>query len=133
MTRPGTWIVTLSGAALLALATAGQAGAAVARYSGTVLSVDVAEGQLVIGDMGPMLKDGTSKVTRRTIRLAPSTEFVRVKRADGAGPSGWTGDYLETKVSAQDVAPGAWVTVTGEGGPQGVTASKVEIDGTTGP
>jgi len=126
-------VILRAGLALLALAVALPAEAATVRHSGTVVSVDAAAGRLVIGDMGPMLKDGKSTITRRMIRLTPSTEFLLVKRASGAAPDGWNGGYVETRVSAEDVKPGVWVTVSGEVGLRGMTAAKVEISDTSGP
>jgi hypothetical protein len=125
--------IVLAGLALLALAVALPAEAATVTRSGTVVSVDAAAGRVVIGDMGPRLKDGKSKITRRTIRLTPSTEFLLVKRATGVAPGGWNGGYVETRISAADVKPGAWVTVSGEPGPRGMTAAKVEVADPSGP
>jgi hypothetical protein len=118
---------------LLTLAASGGAEAATALYAGVVQSVDKAAGTIVVGDMGPRLKSGESKATPRTIRVGPSTEFVRVKRSPGVAPSGWFGDYVETRLAPWQVKPGDWVTVVVERGPDGVTATKITVVDTDEP
>ncbi len=115
------------GLSLLALAVSGWAEAATARYAGVVQSLDKAAGTITVGDMGPMLKSGESKLTPRTIQVKPSTEFVRVKRAAGVAPSGWFGDYVATTLSAWDLKPGDWVGVAGEREAKGVAATKITV------
>ena len=118
---------------ILALTAAGATEAKALTYAGLVLSVDMAGGTIVVGDMGPLLSSGKSEVTRRTIQVTPSTGFVRVKRASGIAPSGWEGDYVETKLAAWDVRPGDFVAVTGEGHGQGLKAVKVTVVDTSEP
>ncbi len=112
---------------------AGGPEAATTSYSGIVLSVDQATGTIVLGEAGSRLKNGKSAITRRSFQVTPSTTFVRVKRAAGAAPTGWTGDYVETKPAAADIKPGEWVTVAVEGGKQRRTAVKVTVVGTSEP
>lgn len=127
----------LAGAAaslsLLALAASGRPEAATARHSGEVLALDRTAGTIVVGDMGPMLKSGTSEVRRYTMQVTPSTEFVRVKRAAGVAPSGWLGDYVETKLPAWDVKPGDWVTIAGNGEARRPRAIKITVVDTSEP
>jgi hypothetical protein len=111
----------------LAWLTASGSADAAARRAGLVMSVDKAAGTIVLGEMGPRLPSGESKVTPQTIRVTPSTEFVRVKRAADTAPSGWIGDYVESKLPAWDVQPGDWVTATVEGGGARPTAVKVTV------
>ncbi len=115
------------GLSLLALAPSGWGEAATARYAGVIQSLDKAAGTIIVGDMGPMLKSGESKITPRTIRVRPSTEFVRVKRAAGIAPSGWFGDYVETKLSAWELKPGDWVAIAGEQEAKGVMATRITV------
>ena len=93
--------------------------------------MDNAAGTIVVGDMGPKLPSGESKVTRYTMRVTPSTEVIRVNRAAGTAPSWWFGDYVETKLSASDVKPGDWVTATAEADKQSLTAVKIVVVDTT--
>jgi len=123
----------LVGLSLLALAPPGRTEAATARHSGEVLSLDKAVGTILVGDMGPMLESGRSEVRRYTIQVTPSTEFVRVKRASGVAPSGWVGDYVETRLPAWDVKPGDWVTIAGEGDAQRPRAVKITVVDTSEP
>lgn len=101
--------------------------AASARYAGPVLSLNKAAGTITVGDTGPRLKSGNSKVTPVTIRVTPSTEFVRVKRASGFASSGWFGDFEETKLQAWDVKQGDWVAIHGEQGGGRVKATRITV------
>ena len=99
-----------------------------AKYSGTVVAVDRAAGTIVVEGMGPWrIKDGVTQLQRRTIGVAPSTEFVRLKRATGPAPSGWEGDFVETALPEWQVKPGDWVTVTAKPDRTPVTAARIEI------
>ena len=48
-----------------------------------------------------VLESGRSEVRRYTMQVTSSTEFARVKRASGVAPSGWVGDYVETRLPAR--------------------------------
>lgn len=115
------------GLSLLALAASSWSEAATTRYAGVVQSLDKTAGTIIVGDMGPMLKSGESKITPHTILVRPSTEFVRVKRAAGVAPSGWFGDYVETRLSAWELKPGDWVAIAGEREAKGVTATRITV------
>jgi len=117
----------LVGLGLLALIGVDRAGAASARYSGVVLSVDHATGTIVVGVMGPKLENGKSEMARRRVQVTPSTSYVLVKRAAGVAPSGWLGDYVETSLTAADIKPGEWVTVSIDGDPRRPTAVKITV------
>lgn len=118
---------------LVSLVASGSAEAATARHAGVIVAVDNAAGTIVVGDMGPKLPGGESKITRYTVLVTPSTELVRVKRGSGMAPSGWVGDYVETKLPSWDVKPGDWVTVTAEADRQRLTAVKIMVVDTTEP
>lgn len=122
------WLLGLS---ILALAVPHRSDAA--RHAGLVIAVDKAAGTIVMGDMGPRLRDGLGEITRYTLQVAPSTEIVRVKRAAGVAPSGWFGDYVETRLSAGDVKPGDFVAVTSEGKGRRLKAVKVTVVDTSEP
>jgi hypothetical protein len=104
-----------------------------ASYSGVVMTVDESAGRIVVGDMGPLLPSGKSDVIRRTIQVTPSTEFAKVKRASGAGPRGWIGEYVETKLPAWGVKSGDFVTVEVKPDGQGAAALKVTLVDTSEP
>lgn len=95
-------------------------------YAGNVLAVDRAAGTIVVGDMGPLLDNGRSEVTPRSIHVPPSAEFARVARALGAAPNGWIGDYVETSLLSWDVRPGDFVAIE-------VRADEVRADAPRGP
>jgi hypothetical protein len=100
--------VTLS---LLASVSVSSTTADVGSYAGDVLAVDRNAGTLLLADTGPLRANGTSEVARRSIRVTPTTEFVKVKRAPGTAPSGFVGDYVESKLPAWEVKPGDFVAV----------------------
>ena len=80
-----------------------------------------------------VLESGRSEVRRYTMQVTSSTEFARVKRASGVAPSGWVGDYVETRLPAWDVKPGDWVTIAGEGDAQRPRAVKITVVDTSEP
>jgi len=96
-------------------------------YAGDVLAVDTATGRIVIGDMGPLLNDGRSEITPRTILLTPSTEFTRVARTRGVAPSGWIGDFVTTRLAPSDIRPGDFVAVTVTPEANGAQALKITV------
>jgi hypothetical protein len=99
-----------------------------ARYSGTVIAVDRAAGTIVVEGMGPWrVKDGVTQLERRTISVAPSAEFVRLKRASGVAPSGWTGDFIESPLPAWQVKAGDWVTVSLQPDAKRPTAIRIDV------
>ena len=79
------------------------------KYSGTVVEVDRSAGAIVVESMGP--RRVMTQVERRPIGVTASTEFVGVKRASGPAPSGWVGDFIESRLPGWQVKPGDWVTV----------------------
>ena len=134
MKTPGKMLIARSLTLLvLMLAVCAWTEAATARYAGVVVAVDKAAGTIVVGDTGPKLPSGESKITRYTMRVTRSTEFARVKRAAGVAPSGWLGDYVETKLPAWDVKPGDWVAAVVEADKQRLTAIKVVVVDTNEP
>ncbi len=126
--QASTWTAGFLSFALLASASIAWGAPNTTDYAGDVLNVDKATGRIVVGDMGPLLDDGTSKITRRSIRVTPSTEFATVKRASGAAPSGWIGDYVETTLPEWEVKPGDFVAIKvriQEGGSEAVKITVV--------
>lgn len=123
----------LFGVSFLALTAPAWSASTSASHAGLVMAVNKAAGTIVMGDTGPRLKSGESKVTRYTIRVTPSTEFVHVKRATGTAPSGWLGDYVETKLSAWEVKPGDWVAIALEPDKGRATAAKITVVDTSTP
>ena len=116
----------LFGCSVLALLLSGS-GEAAARHAGIVMAVDKTAGTIVMGDMGPLLANGKSEITRYTVQVTLSTQFVLVKRTSGVAPSGWIGDYVETNLPAWEVKPGDWVTIAGETQGQRVKAAKITV------
>jgi hypothetical protein len=120
-------------ASSLSAAAFDRAQAASVRHAGVVLSVDQAAGTIVVGDMGPKLPSGESKITKYTMRVTPETELLRATRTAGVAPSGWPGDYVETRLTGLDVKPGDWVTATAEVAKRSLTAIKIVVVDTTEP
>jgi hypothetical protein len=67
------------------------------------------------------------------MRVTPSTEFLRVKRASGTAPSGWLGDYVETTLPAWELKPGDFVTATADAAKDRLTATKIVVVDMTEP
>ena len=106
-------IVALGVVVVLASAASGPCEAAERKYSGTVAAVDQTAGTIVVEGMGPwQVKDGVSQVERRAFVVTSSTEFVRLQRASGIAPSGWTRDFVESALPRWQVELGEWVIVT---------------------
>ena len=124
--RMRVWTVGFVGCALLASVSTGWGAAPAKTYAGQILAVDRAAGTIVVGDMGPLLDDGQSKITHRSIRVTPATEFASVRRGAGEAPSGWIGDFVEQRLPAWDVKPGDFVAVTVASG-AGPAAVKVMV------
>ena len=116
MRNQGTFLKTWAGCGvallLVALSASGSPAAVEVKHAGTISAVDRAAGTLVIEDVGPVQKDGTSRITRQRVQLSPSTQFTLVKRTAAAGPQGWTGEYVETPLAATAVKDGDWAVVT---------------------
>jgi hypothetical protein len=99
-----------------------------ARYSGTVVAVDRAAGTIVVEGMGRWrVKEGVTQLERRTIVVAPSTELVRLKRATGEAPSGFSGDFVESALPEWQVKPGDWVTVAAKSTGTRMTAVRIDV------
>lgn len=126
-TRGKTWRRLMVALALIALLAPGLA-AAETRYTGTIMAVDKAGGTIVLGDVGPWrVKDGETQITRRTIAVAASTAFVSAKRAAGAGPGGWVGEWVETALPAWQLKPGYFATVAARREDDRLTALKITV------
>jgi len=100
------------GLVLLSLAGPGWAQAAATLHSGTVAAVDRAAGTITIEAIGPWrVKDGRTVTTRVTVEPDGSTAWTRARRAAGAGPSGWEGEFIEVPQDAWGLKPGEFATV----------------------
>jgi hypothetical protein len=110
-----------------------EAGKPLGRHSGVVSRVDLAEGLLVLGEVGPWrLEDGRTVVTERTIRVSPSTEFVAVRRDPEGDADGWKGGFVEVPLQPWTVRPGDFVTVVVERHPDRWDAVRVIVATPTG-
>lgn len=110
--RHAWWTASTIGLVLLSLAVPGSAQADAARHSGAVVVVDQAAGTIVIEEIGPWrLKDGQTVITRFTVKPDGSTAWTRARRAAGAGPSGWDGEFIEVPQDAWGLKPGEYATV----------------------
>ena len=128
------WVLrtAILGLAMVGSASIGWSQSSTVGYAGDVLSVDPATGSIIVGDMGPLLADGHSEITRRSIRVTPSTELTKVARAQGIAPSGWIGDFVARGLAPSELKPGDFVAVTAtseKDGPQALKITVVEISG----
>lgn len=103
--RIGIFVVV----ALLSIGTVPGEATAGVKHSGIVLAVDRQSGVLTIGEVGPWrLVDGTTQVTRRTIKLTASTQYSVFMRVNVPGQFG--GDFIEVPLEATDLSVGDFVT-----------------------
>ena len=128
------WVLrtAILGLALVGSASIGWSQSSTVGYAGDVLSVDPATGSIIVGDMGPLLANGHSEITRRSIRVTPSTALTKVARAQGIAPSGWIGDFVARDLAPSELKPGDFVAVTatsGKDSPQALKITVVEISG----
>ena len=107
-----SWKACVVSVVLVGLAGPCWAQPAVTGHSGTVTAVDRAAGTITIEEIGPWrVEDGRTVVTPLTVRADGSTAWMRARRASGAGPSGWDGEFMEAPQGAWEVKPGDYVTV----------------------
>lgn len=80
------------------------------KHSGSVLAYDLADGTLVLGEVGPWKTErGVTKLTERRIELTRDTEYVFVRRADAA--NGFEGDFVEEPLPPELVMLDDFVTI----------------------
>ena len=110
------WRASVFSVVILSFTVLGSAQAAAARHSGTVVAVDQAAGTIVIEEIGPWrVKGGQTVITRFMAKADGSTAWLRARRASGAGPSGWLGEFVEAPQGAWQVKPGDYVTIEVKG------------------
>jgi len=104
--------LTAAGLALLILGGPGWAQGAPVRQSGIVAAVDRSAGTITIESVGPwQVRDGLTVTTRVTVKPEALTAWARARRAQGAGPSGWEGEFIEVPQGAWEVKTGEYVTI----------------------
>ena len=125
---------TLFGALFMAGALVLSAGAAAAGdHSGTVMAVDRDSGTIVVGEIGPWhVKDGKTGITKKTIAVGPTTQFVASRRTKEPGPTGWPGEFVEATLDRWTVKEGDFVTVHVEKDGKRPPATKITVTVTEG-
>lgn len=97
---------------LAALTLPSWASAETTSHSGRIVAVDKEAGTIVLHEIGPwQVEKGVTQITTQTIAVSPLTEFKRVTRVPGPGPTGWIGDFVEESLGAWQVKTGDFVTV----------------------
>ena len=105
-------VTGLLAAILLALALPAWGGAETTNISGTILALNKEAGTIVVGEVGPWrVKEGATEITSRTVAVTAGTEFKQVRRAEGQGPTGWVGEFLEVAIAPWGLKKGDFVTV----------------------
>lgn len=126
--RHGWWTASTVGLVLLSLAGSGWAQVAATRHSGTVAAVDRAAGTITIEAIGPWRIEGGQTVTTRfTVKPDGSTAWTRARRAAGAGPAGWDGEFIEVPQDAWGLKPGEYATVELQRVGKGDVATRVTV------
>jgi hypothetical protein len=123
--RSRTWI-TIAVAMMMGFLAAAQAGAGPIRYAGTVRTVDLTRGSLVVEDVGPSAGETDTPITPRTIVLSPSTEYFVAARAE-RGDSGYRNDYATVRANRSEIKAGAFVSVECQQEGDRCTASKLVV------
>jgi hypothetical protein len=81
------------------------------KHSGSIVSIADDGGTFVLAEVGPWrVRNGATVITRRTITLAPETELAIVAR-DETPPSGFSGDFVETRLGPDGIYLNDYVTV----------------------
>jgi len=107
-----SWKACVVSVVLVGFAAPCWAQPAVTGHSGMVTAVDRAAGTVTIEEIGPWrVEGGQTVVTPLTVRADGSTTWMRARRATGAGPTGWDGEFVEAPQGAWEVKPGDYVTV----------------------
>lgn len=111
---------------LLGLTAAASAGERV-RHSGSIVAIAEDARTFVLAEVGPWrTRDGATVITYRTITVAPETEFAIVAR-DDAPPSGFPGDFIETRLGPDGVYLNDYVTVDCRHEGQRMIALKITV------
>lgn len=102
--------------------------------SGTILALNKEAGTIVVGEVGPWrVKDGATEITPRTVTVTAGTEFKQVRRAEGAGPTGWVGEFVEVAIAPWELKKGDFVTAQVRREGPGLTAVKVAVSAVVEP
>jgi len=126
--QPGWLTVSAVGLLLLILAMPGAGQAAATRHSGTVVAVDRDAGTIVIEELGPWrVRGGQTVITRFTVKLDKPAWWTRARRATGAGPLGWEGEFIEVPQDAWGLRPGEYATIELTGAGKGQAARRVTV------
>ena len=124
----------LLASALAVLAAPGWARGQEVAHSGTIQALDRSAGTIVLDEVGPWkTKNGETVITRRTIAVVSETQFARITRATGAGPSGWAGDFVESPLPAWQIMEGDFVTITVKRDGGRATAARIVVTETREP
>jgi len=117
----------IAGLILAGLLAASPAQAAhIVKHSGQVLAIDPIGRTIRLQEMGPWARSGAHLMTR-SFRLAPATKIELTRRSANATPGGWPGGFTESPLSASDIHPGDYATVTSESRADRLVAVSVEI------
>lgn len=123
--RGARWTTAVAVALFL---TAPPAWAETAKVSGTIVAVDKEAGTIVVGEVGPWrVKGEATEVTSRTIAVTSETAFKLARRAAGAGPTGWVGEFVEGAIAPWQVKPGDFVTVEFRRDGERLTAVRIVV------
>jgi hypothetical protein len=102
--------------------------------SGTIVALNKEAGTIVVGEVGPWrVKEGATEITPRTVAVTAGTEFKQVRRAEGAGPTGWVGEFVEVAIGPWELKKGDFVTVQVRHEEQRLTALKVAVSAVVEP
>jgi hypothetical protein len=123
MSRRGSWSVlsvVLGGVLMASPAVAAET----ALHSGAIVGTSTKSGSITIEEMGPWHGPGTRPV-QREFHLTPSTVVELAFRKPE--PGGHPGMFIDRPLTASDLRPGDYATVTVEREDGKAVATKIEI------
>jgi hypothetical protein len=123
--RARSTVVTVLFAVLSGLAA--PAAAETMKHSGIIVDIAADGTTIVLAEVGPWrVRNGATVVTRRTITLTPETAFAIAAR-EIETPSGFLGDFVETRLGPDGVYLNDSVTVDCQHDGRQLTALKVTV------
>lgn len=101
--------LALTGLLLAATAHAGSE----ERHSGRIVAVEPQTGAITLEEMGPWTGPGQGLI-KRSVELTAQTDIALLARTDEAAAGEWPGAFKESPLSAMELRPGDYVTVSVE-------------------
>jgi hypothetical protein len=83
------------------------------RHSGRIVAVEPKTGAITLEEMGPWTGPGQGLI-KRSVELTAQTDIALLTRSNEAEAGEWPGAFKESPLSAMELRPGDYVTVSVE-------------------